>query len=198
MFNRGQRDNDILANGRIVERGDRTPFHKPVRQVVSKILDPREAKFLKRAMQLRADAIKRIDINKQGIEKFWPHDCSIAAEPLALPDVTTGAAARTRLALASGASLAYPPRMDHADRIKRLRFRAWHRGTREADYMIGGFFDRYHSGWTAAETDWFEALIEEDDVDIMAWALRTLDVPEEYRGDQMTTMQRLDYVDIPR
>ena len=25
---------------------------------------------------------------------------------------------------------------------KRLRFRAWHRGTREADLLIGGFFDR--------------------------------------------------------
>ena len=34
--------------------------------------------------------------------------------------------------------------MNHDDRLKRLRFRAWHRGTREADYMIGDFFDRHY------------------------------------------------------
>ena len=83
-------------------------------------------------------------------------------------------------------------------RLKRIRFRAWHRGTREADYMIGGFFDRYHTLWGEAEIAWFEALIEEDDVDIMAWALQTLSVPDEYLGAQMELMQKLDYVDIPR
>ena len=88
--------------------------------------------------------------------------------------------------------------MTLAYRIRRLRFRAWHRGTREADYMIGGFFDRYADGWGEAEIAWFEALIDEDDVDVMAWALGTLDVPEEYRGDLMAAMQRLDYVEIVR
>jgi antitoxin CptB len=83
-------------------------------------------------------------------------------------------------------------------RLKRIQFRAWHRGTREADYMIGGFFDRYATTWGEAEIVWFEALIEEDDVDIMAWALQTLSVPDEYAGAQMELMQKLDYVDIPR
>jgi antitoxin CptB len=81
-------------------------------------------------------------------------------------------------------------------RLAALKFRAWHRGTREADYMIGGFFDRYHADWGEAELAWFEALIEEDDHDILAWALGTLAVPEEYRGVMMAAMQRLDYVVI--
>jgi antitoxin CptB len=85
-----------------------------------------------------------------------------------------------------------------AERLKRLQFRAWHRGTREADYMIGGFFDRYAAAWSETEVAWFEALIEEDDVDIMAWALGTLEVPEEYRGVQMELMRKLDYVEILR
>ena len=51
--------------------------------------------------------------------------------------------------------------MPHTDRLKRLKFRAWHRGTREADYMIGGFFDRYSPGWAEAEVEWFEAVVEE-------------------------------------
>jgi antitoxin CptB len=84
------------------------------------------------------------------------------------------------------------------NRLRRMRFRAWHRGTREADYMIGGFFDRYSAEWGDADMAWFEALLEEDDVDVMAWALGTLDVPEEYRGAQMEMMRKLDYVDIPR
>jgi len=90
------------------------------------------------------------------------------------------------------------PQPDPESRLKRLRFRAWHRGTREADYMIGGFFDRYHQGWSLAELDWFEALVDEDDVEIMAWALGTMPVPERYAGDAMARMQKLDYVEIPR
>jgi len=84
------------------------------------------------------------------------------------------------------------------DRLRRLKFRAWHRGTREADYMIGCFFDRHHAGWNEAEIDLFERLVEEDDVDIMAWALGTQSVPAEYAGPMMDAMVRLDYVDIPR
>jgi antitoxin CptB len=86
--------------------------------------------------------------------------------------------------------------MTHDTRLRRLQFRAWHRGTREADYMIGGFFDRYGADWGEAEIAWFEALIEEDDHDIMAWALGTLPVPESYAGAMMAAMQRLDYVEI--
>lgn len=83
-------------------------------------------------------------------------------------------------------------------RLARARFRAWHRGTREADFMIGGFFDRYHTQWDEAGLAWFEALLDEDDVDVMAWAFRTQEVPERFAGAQMELMQRLDYVDIPR
>src|SRR3990167_9071138 len=55
----------------------------------------------------------------------------------------------------------YPRAMtaDFSTRLARARFRAWHRGTREADYMIGGFFDRYHAGWDEAALTWFEALL---------------------------------------
>ncbi len=85
-----------------------------------------------------------------------------------------------------------------ADRLKRLQFRAWHRGTREADYMIGCYFDRFHANWNVEEVVWFEELIEEDDVDIMAWALGTQIVPEKYQGAMMDVMRKLDYVEIPR
>ncbi len=87
---------------------------------------------------------------------------------------------------------------DLPTRFARAKFRAWHRGTREADYMIGGYFDRYHNGWNDEDLHWFEALLDEDDVEIMAWALQTEPVPDRFAGTQMALMQLLDYVDIPR
>jgi antitoxin CptB len=84
------------------------------------------------------------------------------------------------------------------NRLRRLKFRAWHRGTREADYMIGCFFDRYGAGWEAAEFAWFEKLLDEEDIDIIGWALGTLAVPEEFAGPQMEAFRKLDFVEIPR
>ena len=84
------------------------------------------------------------------------------------------------------------------NRLRRLKFRAWHRGTREADYMIGCFFDRYGASWGEAEIAWFEALLDEEDVDILGWALGTLSIPPEYAGAQMDAFRKLDFVEIPR
>ncbi|MGB3738649.1 MAG: succinate dehydrogenase assembly factor 2 [Pontixanthobacter sp.] len=83
-------------------------------------------------------------------------------------------------------------------RLARAKYRAWHRGTREADYMIGGYFDRYAADWSESDLIWFESLLDEDDVDVMAWALQTQIVPAEFAGTRMAKMQKLDYVDIPR
>ncbi|WP_404339544.1 succinate dehydrogenase assembly factor 2 [Sphingomonas sp. MMS12-HWE2-04] len=86
--------------------------------------------------------------------------------------------------------------MDREHRLKRLRFRAWHRGVKEADLLIGGFFDAHSAGWDDAEIDLFEALLEEQDVDIMAWAMGTDAVPERYHGTIMTALKTLNYVPI--
>jgi antitoxin CptB len=87
--------------------------------------------------------------------------------------------------------------MDREHRLKRLRFRAWHRGTKEADIMIGGFFNRHSASWSAGEIDWFEKFLEEQDVDIMAWALGTQAPPERYQGAMMRDFQALDYIKHP-
>ena len=87
--------------------------------------------------------------------------------------------------------------MDRDDCLKRLRFRACHRGTREADLLIGGYFDRWHADWSDSDMDWFEALLEEQDVDILAWAMGTAAVPERWQGEMMGRLQSLDYVKQP-
>lgn len=84
--------------------------------------------------------------------------------------------------------------LDHL--LRRLRFRAWHRGTKEADLIIGGFFNRYSQDWTLEEAQWFERFLDEEDVDIMAWALGTLEVPEMWRGPMMDAFRRLDFISI--
>lgn len=88
--------------------------------------------------------------------------------------------------------------MPDADRIKRLRFRAWHRGTRESDYLMGCFFDRFHAGWAEEDFAWFEDLLGEEDPDVLGWAMGTEAPPARYAGALMDAMRRLDYVTIPR
>ena len=82
--------------------------------------------------------------------------------------------------------------------LRALKYRAWHRGTREADMMIGGFFDAHHAGWDAHERSLFAALLAETDVDIMAWAIGTQPIPDRYQGPMMVTMQQLDFIRIAR
>jgi antitoxin CptB len=86
--------------------------------------------------------------------------------------------------------------MDRETRLKRLRFRAWHRGTKEADMLIGGFFDAHSAGWADDEIAWFETLLEEQDVDIMGWAIGSIAVPERFEGTMMTRMKDVGYVPV--
>jgi antitoxin CptB len=88
--------------------------------------------------------------------------------------------------------------MDRETRLKRLRFRAWHRGTKEADLLVGGFFDRFSARWNDADIGWFEALMNEQDVDIMAWAIGVQPVPPRLEGEMMQAMRQLDYIQIAR
>ena len=85
---------------------------------------------------------------------------------------------------------------DH--RLRRIQFRAWHRGTKEADLLIGGFFDTYGASFTEAQADWYEALLDEEDVDIMSWAIGTAQPPARYEGDMMQAMRKLDYIPIAK
>jgi antitoxin CptB len=84
------------------------------------------------------------------------------------------------------------------EELRRLHWRAHHRGTREADMLIGGFFDAHHASWNAADRALFDRLLEEQDVDIMAWAVGTAEPPERFAGPMMEALKRLDYVRIAR
>ena len=82
--------------------------------------------------------------------------------------------------------------------LKRLHWRAHHRGTREADFMIGGFFDARHIAWDDTDRAWFAALLDEQDVDIMAWAIGTAEAPERFRGPMLDALMKLDFLPVHR
>lgn len=82
--------------------------------------------------------------------------------------------------------------------LKRLAWRAHHRGTREADLLVGGFFDAHHESWSQNERSIFEAMLEEQDLDIMAWAHGTAEVPARFDGPMIEALKKLDYIRIAR
>jgi antitoxin CptB len=60
---------------------------------------------------------------------------------------------------------------DIAVRRKRLRYQAWHRGTREMDLVLGPFADAHAEGMDDAELDRLEALMSEEDPHLLKWVL---------------------------
>ncbi len=92
----------------------------------------------------------------------------------------------------------YMTTMPSEAELKRLYWRAHHRGTKEADLLIGGFFDAHHESWTADERRLFARMLEEQDVDIMAWAHGTAEAPDCFAGPMIDALKRLDYIRIAR
>ncbi len=59
--------------------------------------------------------------------------------------------------------------MDKDYRLKRLIYRASHRGTKEADILLGNYAADKAPAMTEAQFAAFETLLEETDRDLVAW-----------------------------
>ena len=68
-------------------------------------------------------------------------------------------------------------------RLKKLRFRAWHRGFVEADLILGPYADTHVGAMTAAQLDTFEALLEEGDHDLYSWIVGACEAPADFQTD---------------
>jgi len=66
---------------------------------------------------------------------------------------------------------------------RRLLFRSWHRGTREADLILGRFADAHLSAFTAGQLDRYAALLEKSDPDIYDWLTGREPVPPAFDTD---------------
>ena len=94
--------------------------------------------------------------------------------------------------------LSYLHAMPSDPDLKRLHWRAHHRGTREADMLIGGFFDTHHASWGMDERALFAAMLDHQDVDVLAWAHGTADAPQRFQGPMMEALKKLDYVRVAK
>ena len=67
---------------------------------------------------------------------------------------------------------------DIAMRRKKLRYRAWHRGTREMDLVLGPYADAHTELLDEAGLDRLEALMSEEDPPLLKWIMGQEAPPE--------------------
>jgi antitoxin CptB len=65
-------------------------------------------------------------------------------------------------------------------RRRRLLFRAWRRGVREMDLIVGRFADAYIDKFDEPALDAFEELIEAPNADLYAWVVGDAAAPARY------------------
>jgi len=74
------------------------------------------------------------------------------------------------------------------NRLKKITFRAAHRGMKEMDLLLGVFAERHLCSMSSEELDLFETLLSLPDPDLYAWITGMEEVPDRYRS---VIMQRL-------
>jgi antitoxin CptB len=74
-------------------------------------------------------------------------------------------------------------------RRRRLLFRSWHRGTREADLIMGRFADAHIAGFSEAELDAYEHLLDALETDLLAWLTGLSAVPAEHDTPMLTRLR---------
>jgi antitoxin CptB len=75
--------------------------------------------------------------------------------------------------------------MSDEDRRKRLRYRSWHRGTREMDLLMGSFADVHIATFAPDQLDKYEAALEQADPDLYNWITGAEPVPAAQNNDVM-------------
>jgi len=82
---------------------------------------------------------------------------------------------------------ALPKQLEH--RRRKLKFRAWHRGIKEMDLILGRYADEHLEHMTDAQMDQFSHLLKQADDELYKWVSGADSVPEEFNTDIMKTLQ---------
>ena len=82
-----------------------------------------------------------------------------------------------------------PLRQDLDARRRRLLFRANHRGTHENDLLVGGFVSERIAGFSEAELDAVEAVLEMPDVALTDWLTGRVAIPPEVDSPMLRRMR---------
>jgi antitoxin CptB len=73
---------------------------------------------------------------------------------------------------------------------RRLQFRAWHRGTREADLLLGPFADAYLPACTPEQVEAFARLLEVEDPDLWDWVTGQKPPEAAHDGPVLATLMK--------
>jgi antitoxin CptB len=83
--------------------------------------------------------------------------------------------------------------MHDPDRINRLKFRAWRRGFREADLILGPFVDTHARELTPDQLDRLDHLLDQADQDIYEWIIGRAQAPTEFDTDVLHLIQNFRF-----
>lgn len=84
-----------------------------------------------------------------------------------------------------------PPSAELDYRRRKARFRAWHRGMREADLLLGAFADRELPAMDEDDLERFEALMGENDAELVKWITGEAPVPPRHDTPLFARMRSL-------
>jgi antitoxin CptB len=75
------------------------------------------------------------------------------------------------------------------DRRKKLKFRAWRRGFREIDLILGPFADETLAGMDETGLSEFEALLDAPDQEVFEWILERTETPLAFQTRTLAAIQ---------
>ena len=79
------------------------------------------------------------------------------------------------------------------DYRKKVKFRAWRRGFREMDLLMGTFADKFISGMNDHEVTEFERLLATPDWEVYAWIIGQKAIPENHKSDVLDRLIAFRY-----
>jgi len=74
-------------------------------------------------------------------------------------------------------------------RLGRISYRAWRRGFREADMVLGPFVDQVGPTLSDEELDQLEHLLNEEDQYLYAWIIEKEPTPPEFEGPMLARIR---------
>ena len=87
------------------------------------------------------------------------------------------------------------PSTEHDIRLRRLKFRSWHRGIKEMDLILGHFADTVLASLTPAELDQYESLIEVEDTSLYNWVTGREKTPAEHDTPLLARIRTFNHLE---
>ncbi len=83
--------------------------------------------------------------------------------------------------------------LDPATRLKRLRMRAWRRGMKEMDIILGGFVDKHGQSFDTDAFDALETLMDRNDQRLFAWISGATDAPDDASDAEKAMISKIKH-----